>query len=76
MEEGTALTSRERQVLALLNQGASRSAIAQALRVRPDTVKVHVFNLRRKLNLTAFEQGSPAENPAQKGAGHVRGHAD
>ncbi|MFF8407372.1 LuxR C-terminal-related transcriptional regulator [Streptomyces sp. NPDC015684] len=43
------LSAREREVLALLSDGLSNRAIAQALYISPDTVKDHVRTLCTKL---------------------------
>jgi DNA-binding NarL/FixJ family response regulator len=48
-EEGVALTTREREVLALLAAGASNKAIARALGVSVHTAKFHVASLTEKL---------------------------
>lgn len=44
-----ALTAREREVLALLAEGASNKAIARALSISVHTVKFHVASLSEKL---------------------------
>ncbi len=46
-----ALTDREREILALIAAGMSNKKIAQELDISDGTVKVHVKNLLRKLNL-------------------------
>ena len=46
---GRELTRREREVLALLADGASTDAIAAALYLSPPTVKTHVRNVLVKL---------------------------
>jgi DNA-binding NarL/FixJ family response regulator len=47
--EGVALTTREREVLALLAAGASNKAIARSLGVSVHTAKFHVASLTEKL---------------------------
>jgi DNA-binding NarL/FixJ family response regulator len=48
-ELASALTSREREVLALLAEGASNKEIARALALSVHTVKFHVASLTEKL---------------------------
>lgn len=48
----TALTEREREVLALIARGASNPEIASDLYLSVDTVKTHVRQLFRKLGVT------------------------
>jgi two-component system, NarL family, nitrate/nitrite response regulator NarL len=45
------LTARERQILRLIATGQSNKKIARELNISDGTVKVHVKNLLRKLNL-------------------------
>ncbi len=45
------LTSREREILKLLTKGFSNKLIGNTLNISDGTVKVHVKNLLRKLNL-------------------------
>ena len=47
------LTAREREILQLLAQGMSNKAIARALDISHDTVKLHVRHILAKLNLTS-----------------------
>lgn len=44
------LSSREREVLALVAEGRSNKAIAEALYVSPNTIKTHVASLLSKLH--------------------------
>ena len=52
------LTVREREILDYLAKGASNKVIAEALTVAPSTVKVHVQNILRKLQLTSRVQAA------------------
>jgi DNA-binding NarL/FixJ family response regulator len=45
------LTPRELQVIQLLAQGQGNEAIANSLRMRPETVRVHVRNILAKLGV-------------------------
>ena len=47
------LTQREREILAHLSRGESNKAIARALEISYDTVKLHVRHILAKLNLTS-----------------------
>ena len=47
------LTEREREILAYLAQGLSNKAIARALDISYDTVKLHVRHILAKLNFTS-----------------------
>jgi two-component system nitrate/nitrite response regulator NarL len=47
------LTAREREILEHLSQGLSNKAIARALDISHDTVKLHVRHILAKLNLTS-----------------------
>lgn len=49
-------TTRERQVAQLLARGASNKVIARELDVTESTVKIHVQNVLKKLNLTSRVQ--------------------
>jgi len=51
--EEAALTIREHEILALIAEGLSNKLIARALDISPGTVKVHVKNVLRKLNLNS-----------------------
>ncbi len=50
-EDGTSLTSREKQILQLLGEGYSTTEIADKLVVSPSTVHTHQSNLMSKLGL-------------------------
>ena len=45
------LTRRERQVLAMLAQGANNRGIAEALAISPDTARTHIQNVLGKLGV-------------------------
>lgn len=47
------LTAREREILDYLAHGRSNKAIARALNISHDTVKLHVRHILTKLNLTS-----------------------
>ena len=47
------LTERERQILDHLSRGESNKAIARALDISHDTVKLHVRHILAKLNLSS-----------------------
>lgn len=47
------LTQRERQILVHLSRGESNKAIARALDISHDTVKLHVRHILAKLNLSS-----------------------
>jgi len=51
--EEAALTHREHEILDLIAEGLSNKLIARALDISPGTVKVHVKNVLRKLNLNS-----------------------
>jgi NarL family two-component system response regulator LiaR len=50
---GGDLTTREREVLALLVQGRNNTEIAERLSVSPSTIKAHVSNILTKLGVTS-----------------------
>jgi DNA-binding NarL/FixJ family response regulator len=53
-----ALTRRQREVLALITQGLSNKVIAAALATSESTVKVHVKNIIRRLNVANRTQAA------------------
>jgi DNA-binding CsgD family transcriptional regulator len=53
---GAALSPREREVLALVAQGRSNKAIAEALFLSPNTIKTHVASLMNKLQADSRAQ--------------------
>ena len=54
----TQLTKREKQVLNLIGQGLSNSAISQQLGISHDTVKSHVRSILEKLGVTDRTQAA------------------
>jgi DNA-binding CsgD family transcriptional regulator len=48
--ERSPLTAREREVLKLCSQGLQQRRIAEALCMKPTTVKKHLQNIYKKLN--------------------------
>ena len=70
------LTTRELAILTALAQGKSNAAIAKELWVAPQTVKFHLTNIYRKLNVAnrteaaryAYQQGL-VESPLYEGDG-------
>jgi DNA-binding NarL/FixJ family response regulator len=52
------LTAREREILRLIREGASNQAIAGELMIELGTVKNHVHNILKKLNVTRRAQAA------------------
>jgi DNA-binding NarL/FixJ family response regulator len=52
------LTPREQQVLALVSDGQGNKVIARALAISEETVKFHLSNIFRKLNVTNRTEAS------------------
>jgi two-component system nitrate/nitrite response regulator NarL len=52
------LSTREREILALLARGASNKEIAREFLLAESTVKIHVQNILRKLNLSSRVQAA------------------
>jgi len=50
------LTSREREIMRLLAEGASNKDVATALNLSPYTVETHRRNLQEKLNLHSLAE--------------------
>jgi two-component system nitrate/nitrite response regulator NarL len=57
-EERNGLTSREREILTHLAKGQSNKEIARSLELAESTVKIHVQNILRKLNLSSRVQAA------------------
>ncbi|MGQ3674988.1 two-component system response regulator NarL [Xanthobacter sp. TB0139] len=75
------LTDRERQVLQCLAEGLNNKAIARDLGISSMTVKVHVKNVLRKLNLTSRLEAAVWKHRSDQerrfpGAGPVAGEHD
>jgi len=56
MSGGSALTAREREVLALLGDGVSGRSIAEKLVISPKTVAAHIDHILRKLGVHSRAQ--------------------
>lgn len=54
----TILTAREREILTLIRRGASNQDIAGELMIELGTVKNHVHNILKKLNVTRRDQAA------------------
>lgn len=52
------LSAREREILALIAQGASNKEIGRSLGIAETTVKIHVQHILRKLNLSSRVQAA------------------
>lgn len=52
------ISPREREILMLLARGASNKEMARELKLAESTVKIHVQNILRKLNLTSRVQAA------------------
>jgi two-component system nitrate/nitrite response regulator NarL len=52
------LSVREREIVAALARGASNKEIAREFELAESTVKIHVQNILRKLNLTSRVQAA------------------
>ena len=58
LPEKDVLTARERGILAVLARGASNKEIAREFDLAESTVKIHVQNILRKLNLNSRVQAA------------------
>lgn len=65
------LSPREREILQLIARGQSNKEIARTLELAESTVKIHVQNMLRKLNLSSRVQAAvyAVENGLESGAG-------
>jgi LuxR family transcriptional regulator of csgAB operon len=50
-QEKAGLTAREMEILALVSMGAKNFEIAEKLYISPHTVKTHLYNLFKKINV-------------------------
>ena len=66
--ERAGLTPREVEVLALVGEGYSNAELARLLRVTPPTVKFHLSNVYRKLNVSNRTQASRLAPPGNLAA--------
>lgn len=71
-----ALSPREKEVLALVAEGRSNKAIAEALYVSPNTVKTHVMSLLHKLQADSRVQLAVVATELGCGKGERRGACD
>ena len=60
------LTAREREILRLIRRGASNQEIANELMIEPGTVKNHVHNILKKLNVSRRTQAARFFNLLEK----------
>jgi Response regulator containing a CheY-like receiver domain and an HTH DNA-binding domain len=60
------LTSREREVLALVRTGLTNEEIAQRLGISPDTAKFHVSQILSKLGVATREEAAAAVEPPRR----------
>jgi DNA-binding NarL/FixJ family response regulator len=67
------LTKRERQILALIRDGATNSDIAEALDVSEHTVKSHLYNTYRKIGVRNRLEASNWARTTDLGDGHPQG---
>lgn len=51
IEEKTALTSREIEILTLVSMGSTNEEIANKMCISPNTVKTHLYNIFKKINV-------------------------
>lgn len=63
------LTAREQEVLALLAQGRSRAAISDELTLSKETVKTHIRNIYRKMNVHSQQEVAFAVESEQRSFG-------
>ena len=51
IEEKTALTPREIEILTLISMGSTNDEIADQMCISPNTVKTHLYNIFKKINV-------------------------
>ena len=51
IEEKTALTPREIEILSLISMGSTNDEIADQMCISPNTVKTHLYNIFKKINV-------------------------
>jgi len=51
IEEKTALTSREIEILSLISMGSNNEEIADKMCISTNTVKTHLYNIFKKINV-------------------------
>jgi DNA-binding NarL/FixJ family response regulator len=50
-QDDTVLTQREIEILAMISAGAKNEDIADKLCISPNTVKTHIYNIFKKINV-------------------------
>jgi DNA-binding CsgD family transcriptional regulator len=66
-ERRTALTPREREVLALIHIGLTNEEIAARLGISPDTAKFHVSQILAKLGVATRDEAAALAMPEERG---------
>ncbi len=51
IEEKTALTPREIEILTMISMGSTNDEIAEQMYISPNTVKTHLYNIFKKINV-------------------------
>ncbi len=51
IEEKTSLTPREIEILSLISMGSTNDEIAEKMFISPNTVKTHLYNIFKKINV-------------------------
>ena len=63
------LTAREQEVFTLIAQGESRASICEALTLSKETVKTHVRNIYRKMDIHSQQDALAAVVAEQRALG-------